>query len=355
MQLILLALACSQPKIEAVDSEAAVATDSGAPEDTGAASDDSEPPEDTGEAPEDSEPPEDSAEPVDTSEPEASHPLIPPEWPTYSEGACPTLNAANDSDGGLNTGFFSSTLEREFRLIIPEHYDGSRPLPLVIGWHWMNASSNSFVREADIINAVNELDFIALFPDSLGDQYIFDWPFFETYGAEAEHLFTDDMLACVGEQYNIDPYQVHGMGVSAGALWITYVSTTEHVDRFASVMSLSGGLGEAFGIWNMEWHPQDRKFPAFVLNGGPTDWLAVDFYSSSARYVDELLNDGHFVVACEHDQGHGVPPFVPPEGHTTFYGMWQFMFDHPYDLDAGESPWLEDGLPEAAPEWCWIP
>ncbi|MCB9798009.1 MAG: hypothetical protein H6741_35475 [Alphaproteobacteria bacterium] len=361
MYALVLALACSQPKIEGADSDLPVAQDSGGVE----ADDSAEPADDTGEPVEDDtgepatddsgEPTDDSGEPVDTGEPD-EHPMTPPEWPTYSEGACPTLVSSNDgdSDASLNTGFFSGELEREFRLVVPEGYDGSRPLPLVIGWHWLNASAGSFVRESDINNAVNELDFIAVFPESLGDQYLFDWPFFETYGAEVEHLFLDDMLACIGEQYNVDPYQVHGLGVSAGALWITYVSTTEHVDRFASIMSLSGGLGEAFGVWNMAWEPQDRKFPAFVLNGGPNDWLAVDFYASSHRYRDELLADGHFVVECEHDQGHAVPPFVPPEGHTTFYAMWQFMFDHPYDTPAGYSPWQDEGLPDGIPDWCQI-
>ena len=71
--------------------------------------------------------------------------------------------------------------------------------------------------------------------------------------------------------------------------------------------------------------------------------------------LDALLDEGHFVVYCEHDDGHAMPPMEPPvEGYTTFYALWQFMLDHPYDLPPGDSPYWSSGLPETYPEWCAI-
>jgi len=355
--ILLFAVACGSTTPKTTETAPAdtqpAATDSAPPQDT-TPPEDSTPPQDTT-PPEDTFPPEDTSPPEDTAVPETTHPTIPPDWPDYSEGLCPTLIGSNVSDLAVNDGFLSSGNERSFRLMVPSHYDGSHPLPLVIGWHWMNASSSSFVRDGELERAVEEMDFIALFPDDIEDAYFFNWPFVETWGVEQELLFFNDLLACVSGQYNIDPYQVHGVGVSAGALWLTYISTTEEVTPFASVMSLSGGLGEVLGVWEMEYVPQERKFPALVLNGGPTDWLAVDFHAASERFIDELRADDHFVVGCEHDQGHAVPPFEPPEGETLFFGMWSFMFDHPYDLDAGVSPYQADGvLPSYLPEWCWI-
>jgi hypothetical protein len=142
--------------------------------------------------------------------------------------------------------------------------------------------------------------------------------------------------------------------VSAGALWATYLSTTDRANHFAAIESLSGGLGDVFGAWRMEHTPQPKKFPAIVLWGGPSNWLGLSFEQASMRYRDALLADGHFVVECIHGSGHTVPPIEAPEGDTGFRSLWRFMLDHPYDLRAGESPYLETGLPDVFPEWCRI-
>jgi len=284
--------------------------------------------------------------------PEVDHPLDPPPLPRYSLGACPELIGGPTNDAGLNTDFPTGDTTRQFRLLVPEGYDGSEPVPLVFAWHWINASSSSFVREGEMESAVDQLGFIAVFPDSTGD-FLFDWPFFETWAAEPDLLYFEDLLACVTEQYNVDPYQIHGLGVSAGALWLTYLTGLEQSDYFASVMTLSGGLADAYGYWEMDWAPRERKFPAYVLDGGPTDWLGINFYEATNRYRDELVADDHFVVFCEHDDGHAMPPMTPPkEDYTTFYALWQFFLDHPYDLPAGYSPYLETGLPDYYPDWC---
>lgn len=260
------------------------------------------------------------------------------------------------SDSGYNDGFLSGGESRSYRLIVPESYDGSEEYPLVIGWHWLNASSNSFVSKSEMEDAAEQMGVIAVFPDDVEDAYLFNWPFFEGgQGADEEIEFTLDLMACLDEQYAIDHTQVHGIGVSAGALWLTWLSSTEVVDYLASVMSLSGGLGEAYGYWAMEFTPRERVFPAFVLNGGSGDWLGLDFHGASERYVEALQEDGHFVVACEHDAGHDMPPMeAPVEGGTKFHALWQFMLDHPYGTAAGTSPYDETGLPETYPEWCWI-
>jgi len=319
--------------------------------------DDATPPADDDDATPPADDDDDASPPADHDDVVAPpHPTEPPPFPEYSEGVCPELLAGSTSDAGLNVGFPTAGGERQFRLLVPDGYDGSEALPLVIGWHWLNASSNSFIDQGEIEAAIAEMDFIALFPDEKpGDAYQFNWPFAESWGVDEELIFLDDMLACVTEQFNVDPDQVHGIGVSAGGLWITYVSGTDRAAHFASIVSLSGGLGNAYGFWSMEYVPQPRKFPAFVLSGGPDDWLGLDFFAASQSFRDALVADDHFVVWCQHDAGHAMPPMEPPvPGSTTFYALWQFMFDHPYGLGVGDSPYLAGGLPDYQPGWCEI-
>jgi len=296
-------------------------------------------------------------------------PATPPLKP-YSGGVCPIITGGNDLDpdennfpSSLNTGFMSAGASREFRFIIPSDYDPTREYPLLIGYHWINGSSRLFIRDGEMNTAAEEFDWLIVLPDSLkeanGDRvYTLDWPFgylTDEDDWEPELTFFDDLLTCISEQYLIDRCRVYGAGVSAGALWMTFVSTTERVDSLASVVSLSGGLGQVGSVWQMTYAPQANKYPAVVLWGGSTDWFIINFEASSERYRDELIADNHFVISCTHDSGHGVPPMEPPcEGCTRFGAIWQFFADHPYGLPAGYSPYQATGLPEGFPDWCEI-
>lgn len=286
----------------------------------------------------------------------------PPPLPSYSHGACPSLVGGSTSETSVVTGFATGDQVRKFRLLVPSNYDPSQPYALMFAWHWLNAESDSFVSQGELETAIEQFPFIIVAPDKrLNDDgskaYQFDWPFVETSSAESELVFFDDLLACVNESFNIDRERVYGIGVSAGALWVTFVSTTDRANHFAAIESLSGGLGSVAyggGGWSMQYTPQPNKFPAIVLWGGADDWLGLSFHDASVRYRDALRGDGHFVVECVHDAGHAVPPIEAPPGVTRFAFLWQFMLDHPMSVAGGVSPWSA-GLPSSAPSWCALP
>lgn len=277
-----------------------------------------------------------------------------PPVPRYSQGACPMLRGGPTSDTSVVTGFRTGSATRSFRLLVPRSYDGTQDYPLVFAWHWLNASSGSFVRQGELETAVEQMRFIAVLPDSLSS-YVFDWPFAEFWGIPAELQFFDDLYACVTERFRIDRRRVHGIGVSAGGLWLTYLSTTDRANYFGSIEVLSGGLGEVPFAWRMAYAPQANKFPAMVLWGGPTDFLGVNFDQASQRLRDELVRDQHFVVQCVHTMGHALPPIAaPPGGGTRFRALWQFFLDHPFGSEPGTSPYFASGLPAGMPSWCAI-
>ncbi|MBK7758575.1 MAG: hypothetical protein IPI35_19700 [Deltaproteobacteria bacterium] len=100
--------------------------------------------------------------PEDTAVPETTHPTIQPDWPDSARASLPHAHRLKRQ---------RSRRERRLppaqRAQLPP--DGAvslttaAALPLVIGWHWMNASSSSFVRDGELERAVEEMDFIALF------------------------------------------------------------------------------------------------------------------------------------------------------------------------------------------------
>ncbi len=284
----------------------------------------------------------------------------PPPLPDYSNGTCPVLRAGPTADLARNDNFMSGTDARSFYVLVPSWYTGDRPLPMIVGWHWLAGNAGQFIREGEMERAVEQLGFIAVVPEALRDAdggaltYGFDWPFIERGGQEPELRFFDDMLACVTRQFRVDPRRIHAAGVSAGGLWLTFLSTTPRVNHLASIASLSGGLGQQRGVLAMHYEPQDNKFPALVLWGGPTDHFIIDFEQASMLYRDALRCDHHFAVQCIHDAGHAVPPLPVPDGGTRFESIWQFMLDHPYGLGPDQSPYLDGGLPGNLPSWCSV-
>ncbi len=281
----------------------------------------------------------------------------PPPPKAYTGGSCPTLMP------GTNT-IMSQGNSREFILMVPEDLDPSETnLPIVFMWHWLQGSANSFVSKGEVQAAVNDNRFIAVLPEKKGDvgfplPFIpldLVWPYDTAQSAarqEEEFVFFDDMLACVNEQYSVNLSCVSSAGVSAGALWMGQLLWGRG-EYLSSVLSLSGGVG---GSFIKPYQPSPHKMPVFSLWGGPGDvcGVIIQFEPMTLELEQNLTNDGHFLVECQHNCGHGVPPFTPPPGLSKFHGMWQFAFDHPYWLADGDSPYLTDGLPEGVPDWCGI-
>ena len=218
----------------------------------------------------------------------------------------------------------------------------------------MNASANSFLNTGGIQEVSNFYDLIAILPNATGD-YLFDWPAtpLDIHNASVDLTFFDDLLSCVSEQYNIDPYCVGSMGVSAGGLWTSFLGV-ERGEFLSSNLSLSGGRPSDYTGPFWEWEPPDHRYAALVLWGGNSDWLGVSFAEASQRYEQDLLNSGHFVVECVHSSGHSEPPLDPLEDRPKYASIIGFILDHPYWIE-GTARYLQEGLPDTMPDWCQIP
>lgn len=270
---------------------------------------------------------------------------LPPPLPTYP-GVCPKLVP------GLNE-LDSSGLTREFLLIAPQDLEPDERLPVIFLWHWLGGSAQDFLEDGDVQNAVDQFRFVAVIPESAPDM-IFRWPFTiidADWRVEQEFVFFDDMLACVAEQYEVEPNCVSSAGVSAGGLFTTQLATGRG-ERLASFMSLSGGAG---GTFVRPWTESAHVMPAMVLWGGEQDFcVAIDFNNVSLELESELTDDGHFILECIHNCLHSAPPFEVDEGDTAFAPLWRFALSHPYWLEPGQSPYNESGVPDDMPDWCGI-
>jgi predicted esterase len=268
--------------------------------------------------------------------------------PTYG-GTCPKLVAAPTE----NT-ITSSGAARQFLLAVPANLQPNEKLPVVFMWHWLGGSGSSFYTDGELQQAVDQQRFLAVMPEKKGD-VPYTWPFTiqdsDARMAE-EYQFFDDMLACVAQQYpTVNKNCVSSAGVSAGALFTDQLAAARS-DRLSSFLSLSGGVGGVVRGWGNPAH----KLPGIVLWGGPTDQCQglLSFASLSMSLEGSLASQGNFMIECIHNCGHSAPPIAAQMGQSKFASLWGFIFDHPFWLGAGESPYTKTGLPSDFPSWCAI-
>ena len=273
-----------------------------------------------------------------------------PPPPAYGGGTCPALAP------GFNT-ITSSGNARTFRLVLPADIDPAEKLPVVFLWHWLGGSADDFYERGEVQAAVDTQRFIAVIPEAKGDINVFglelQWPYDTTQSAarmEEEFVFFDDMLACVAEQHVVNNDCVASAGVSAGALFTDQL-VGGRGQYLSSILSLSGGVG---GNLIKPWTQPEHKVPAMVLWGGETDacFGVMDFVETSQNLETALTDGGHFFLECVHNCGHAQPPLDVLEGLSAFAALWRFVFDHPYWLAPGDSPYIQGGIPAMLPTWC---
>jgi predicted esterase len=272
--------------------------------------------------------------------------------PTYTGGTCPSLVPGKNA-------LKSTGHNRSFLLVVPKDLKPEEVLPVVFLWHWLGGSADSFLRKGEVQAAVDSQRFLAVIPEAKSDM-IFKWPFNVTDGAarqEEEFKFFDDMLSCVSAQFNVNRNCVSSAGVSAGALFTDQLAAARS-QYLASAISLSGGVGEPGSGLVKPWGNPSHKLPMLVLWGGLLDiCIVINFNTASRNLEDALEKEGNFFLECVHNCKHGEPPMdTPPAGLSKYSSMWRFVFDHPFWLAPGESPYKTSGIPSGAgfPSWCGI-
>lgn len=270
---------------------------------------------------------------------------MPPPPPAYSGGVCPVI------EPGYATGFLSQGKSREFAFVVPSDYDPSRSYPLVFAWYHLTGNAMDFVGTLGAQALADKTQMMLVVPQDTGD-FQFVWPDTPLDNGQAEvdlGLF-DDLLACLSEQYAVNPSCVASAGVSAGGLWTAFLGQRRG-QYLASNLAFSGGYPTEFGAAWWAWMTSPHRFASLVLWGGPSDELGINFHEASLRYIDALKGDGHVLVQCEHSGGHGVPPPEPGQTEPPFAVIFEFILDHPYWLD-GTSPLQTEGIPPHWPSYC---
>ena len=271
-----------------------------------------------------------------------------------SSGACPDLTQSH------TTRFESSGEDRVVTAVIPD--DPPDEMPLVFFFHGlldpgsMPVPTEYMASALNLQSVANEAGVAFILPQSgvmsrVGISF-FMWAVDEYEGADV--VLFDDLRSCAADQLDIDLKNVHAMGMSGGALFTTVV-LRERSDTLASAIELSGGADiDMLTFDNMlsEYITPTKPVPTLLVAGGSTDaWPGgglelLNFTRATDVLEEHLVNDGHFVVRCEHNQGHSVPL-------AAVNASWDWIEAHRFDEG---SPFAETGIDDVSSlnSWCVI-
>lgn len=215
---------------------------------------------------------------------------------TLSDSECPDFSEPGSSK------FSSNGQERQVITYWPE--SRAQDLPVVFVWHPLGGTARNMVTWLDLENYADDVGAIVVVPNSL-DSNPFEWDFWN--GGTDDLTMYDDLRTCVSQEFGANLRKVSSTGMSAGALWTTWLSI-ERGDTLSTILPFSGGTEPV-----VEYATPASQFPALINYGGETDQFdgggaTVDFTQTTVNFSNELYADGHEVVLCNHNLGHTIPP-----------------------------------------------
>jgi poly(3-hydroxybutyrate) depolymerase len=250
-----------------------------------------------------------------------------------SGGACPSF----DEPGRID--LVSSGKERKAQVYWPSAGAGGAPVLFV--WHPLGGTAKQMISYLDLESLAEDRGVIVVAPDADAAS-LFDWNFLDTPDDNYDLVLFDDLRTCAARELGADATRVYTTGMSAGALWTTYLGI-QRGDTLAAVLVMSGGTGDV-----LTYGTPAYAFPALLTHGGETDTYnagvtVLHFDEMTEAFAESLIADDHFVEVCAHDGGHDFPPDAP-----SLVADW--LLPHRY---GDPSPFAPDGagLPEMCAPW----
>ncbi|MFH1467276.1 MAG: hypothetical protein ABIO70_23030 [Pseudomonadota bacterium] len=269
---------------------------------------------------------------------------------TLTNGACPDLSAS-----GIGT-FQSGGIERTATVIIPS--EPTPGMPVVFFFHGLVGTSpepTGYLADGLNLQATADAEgVIFVLPQSRTMTYFGQtfhmWQVWDE--DDLDLLLYDDLRTCVVENLDADICRVSAMGFSGGALFTT-VLARERGDTLAAFVEMSGGSDVDFSYVSDEpiaaYGTSANTMPALLVSGGdqdgwPQGFIMVDFQAATDTLQAHLLQDGHYLWRCRHEQGHTIT--MPEWGLAKLWAL-----AHTYGGEAVFS----DGSIDDYDTWCEVP
>jgi len=271
---------------------------------------------------------------------------------TSTEGDVSTDDPADDIDftTGFTTGLTEHILvhdkeDRLYLLYVPQSYDGTQKVPLMLNFHGFGDSAQGHMAWADMRDLAEEENFILVYPEgTLLDGYThwnagLDTP--ENKSDAEDFTFTEVLVESLSSTHNIDADRIYACGYSNGAFF-AYSLACYNSDIFAAIGSVSGTMMEE------TYDNCDPTHPTGMINlhgtadhvvpyGGGSDGLVgidsvlsywADLNSIDTSPVIDSINDNGMTIEYQAYSGASATASVD---HYKIMGGDHVWFDIEYD------------------------
>jgi len=180
-------------------------------------------------------------------------------------------------------------MNREYIIYVPNSYDGTSAVPLLLNFHGFGGSASQFINDADMRAEAEANSFILVYPQGSCLNGASHWnpcPIDGDNKSTADDVgFVEAMISEISSQYNIDMERIYAAGYSNGGM-MAYGLANYKSDLIAAVASVSGTMLNCSG-------PTSHPMPVIHLHGtsdgvvsyeGSNDWNSVqstlDYWTS---------------------------------------------------------------------------
>ena len=144
--------------------------------------------------------------------------------------------------GNFNKSITVGGVERKFLYHVPNGYDGSKPLPLVVLFHGMGKNAKDMIEGTGMIAKSNESHFIVASLQGTGEPAGWNSGFLPNGNTSDDIAFTRAAVQQIQGDLNIDSKRIYAAGFSNGAFFVHRVAA-ELPDVFAAVAVVEGTIG----------------------------------------------------------------------------------------------------------------
>ncbi|MDB9927747.1 prolyl oligopeptidase family serine peptidase [Flavobacteriaceae bacterium] len=241
-------------------------------------------------------------------------------------------------------------VNREYVLYIPNSYDGTSSVPLMLNFHGFGGSASDYMQEADMRSLAEVDTFILVYPQGScldGSSHWNACPLGGDNKSDADDFgFVEAIINEISSQYNVDMERIYAAGYSNGGM-MAYGLANYKSNLVAAVASVSGVMLECKGSTS---HPM----PVVHLHGtsdgvlpynGSSDW------NSAQSTLDYWINFNNTIttptVSIDNSGGMSIEHYVYDQGdssvsveHYKFIGGDHVWFSATYqDQNTSELVW----------------
>lgn len=273
------------------------------------------------------------------------------------EAGCPDMGASVDTEVTIAGNV------RSFTLRVPQN--PKEGMGLLYAFHGLTEPSFQPVQQIDqafdMQRVADTYNVAIVIPEALEfDLFAFPvllWSILDNEGTAEDLALFDGLRSCLADRHSdiVDLGRVYTWGHSGGGLWSSLL-VMERSDVLAAAAISAGGVDVEIPLIGevLPYQTPAKQTPTLIVDGGDGDlWpnellTLIDFAAISDNLESSLVADGHTVVHCRHEFGHGPGP-----GFPSWY--WDFTLEWLDGHRFGEpSPWAEGGQALEIDE-CWFP